>query len=170
MVHRLYHACAVPCIDGAYFSLFQEAVTKLEGEIVDMMPQPGGAKTLRMSRLSAHEFVQNFVGVSVAKHNINCIILGNHLCCGAYQHFGLDLPAEEELQRKHILRAVRFLNDQVGLTIRHYLLDEDLSPNERANLERVADTGLVIKSLLIKPYDMSKPITDVSQCYVERVF
>lgn len=169
-MHKVYHACGVPCIDGAYFSLFQEAVKKLEGEIVDMMPQPGGAKTLRMSRLSAHEFVQNFVGVSVAKHDISCIILGNHLCCGAYQHFGLDLPAEEELQRKHIFRAASFLKDQVALTIRHYLADEDLLPSERDNLEKVADSGLVIRSLLIKPYDMTRPITDLSQCYVEQIF
>lgn len=171
VVNRLYHACGVPCIDGAYWRLFVDAVQKMEGEIVDMMPQPGGAKTLRMSRLSAHEFVQNFVGVSVAKHGINLIILGNHLCCGAYQRFGLNLPDEEALQRKHIARAIRFLNDQVSLTIAHYLMDEDLSPQERENLSRVSNSGLVIKSLLIKPHDMFRPISNPdTECYVERVF
>ncbi len=170
LVNGLYHACGVPCIDGAYFHLFEDAVKKMEGEIVDMMPQPGGAKTLRMSRLSAHEFVQNFVGVSVAKHGVRLIILGNHLCCGAYERFHLDLPQEEELQKQHIERAVRFLNDQVSLTIAHYLLDEDLAPRERENLTMVADSGLVIKSLLIKPFDMSRRITDpTSECFVERV-
>lgn len=169
-LNKRYDACGVPCVDGAYFTLFQREVISLGGHIVDMFPQPGGAKTLRMSRASAHEFVQNFVGVSVAKHGINSIVLGNHLCCGAYEKFGLSLPEEEALQRQHIERAVRFLTDQVELTIRHYLSDEEFSDEQAQNLKAVLESGLTIRALLIKPRDMSRRIIEPStECFVEHV-
>ncbi len=170
LVHKRYHATGAPCVDGDYFSLFQEKAISLGGRLVDMFPQPGGAKTLRASKLSAHEFVQNFVGVSVAKHGISSIILGNHLQCGAYEKFGLSLPEEEVLQRRHIERAVRFLSDYIPMGIRHYLKEEELPGQEVQNLETVLESGLIIRALLIKPHDMSRRITDPStQCFVEQV-
>jgi len=167
-----YDAAAIPCVDGAYFTLFQREVLSHGGKIVDMLPQAGAAKTLRMSRMSAHELVQTLVGVSIAKHGISHIIIGGHLCCGAYEHFRLSLPEEEALQRQHMARARHFLQEQVALAIKHYLAyEEGLADNHRANLQMVLDEGLNVAALIIKPHNMVERITDPpSQCFVEKVF
>ncbi|MFA6466830.1 MAG: carbonic anhydrase [Patescibacteria group bacterium] len=157
-------------MDGDYFPLFHAKVISMCGRLVDLLPQPGGAKTLRTANLSAHEFAGRFVSVSVAKHGIRTIVIGTHLQCAAYEKFGLSLSEEEALQRQHIERAVRFLNDYVPMGIQHYLKEEKLPEHEVQNLETVLESGIIIQALLIKPYDMSRRIKEPSEeCFVEQV-
>jgi len=169
--HGKYDACGVPCIDGAYFDLFQAAAISIGGNMVDVMPIPGASKDLLMSKMAAHRFVQSFVSVSAAKHGVNHIILCNHLCCGAYESLGLSLPEEEALQREHIERARRFLQDQVPMAIRHWLKETEMSPGEQDNLHNVLGAGIDISAFIIKPRDMSKRISDpASECFTDCVF
>lgn len=170
---KRYDAAGYPCVDGDYIHLFQKGAWDLFGLKVDIHSVPGGPRNIHMARPAAHMLVLNFLEVSVMKHGVNTLALGAHLACGGYEDLGLSLSDEEELQRLHLKRAKRFLDDQVLLAAEHYLREHEFKRRaHRGHLLDLQRNGLIVHALIVKPHDMTRRrITNAAkQCIAQKVF